>query len=182
MRSYLRLLFLSLLLHSCAHTEKPRAYYIEKVQQLERLNIALFNDIFIEARFIRNDTFIAYSFIKELNGEDFYLPNFSLYTNTLMSSPKMLDAFKYGQHFGHSTLEEALHYSKGYADSIISTFVKMNVWSVLGRNPGMLIFYLNDKTYLIYAPDKTKITNEYWIEKMPQFDRIKSGWYFGKDE
>ncbi|GEP88715.1 hypothetical protein SAMN05660909_01186 [Chitinophaga terrae (ex Kim and Jung 2007)] len=175
-------LFAFLLLSCCNQTKGYREKCSEKINQLERSDLDLFRGVFIEARVERNDTFIVYSFVKELNGQEFYLPNFSRYDSMMISNSKNFDVLKYGQYFGYSAPQAAWQYSKEYADSIISTFEKMRVSSVLGRNEGMLVFYFDDKTYLAYVPDKTKIINEFWKEKMQTLDSVKPGWYFGEDK
>jgi hypothetical protein len=181
MKIWVLALFAFLLLSCCNQTKDYRAKCNEKIHQLERIDLDLFRGVFIEARVERNDTFIVYSFVKELNGQEFYLPSFSRYDSMVIINPGNFDVLKYGHYFGYSGSQAAWQYSKSYADSIISAFEKMRVSSVLGRNEGMLIFYFDSKTYLVYVPDKTKIINEFWKKKMQALDSVKPGWYFGED-
>lgn len=182
MKICLLVLFAFLWLSCGNETKRYRAKCSERIHQLEKSNLDLFRGVYIEARGERNDTFIVYSFVKELNGQEFYLPNFSRYDSMVIINPGNFDVLKYGQYFGYSLPQAAWRYSKGYSDSIILAFQKMGVSSVLGRNEGMLIFYFGDKTYLAYVPDKTKITNEFWKEKIQTLDSVKPCWYFGKDK
>lgn len=154
----------------------------EGIRQLEKSNLDLFKGVLIEVRIKRNDTFVVYSFIKKLNGQDFYLPNFSRYDSIKIINAESFDVLKYGQYFGYSTPEEAWQYARKYSDSIISAFERMNMYSVLGSNEGLLVFYFGDKAYLVYAPDEAKVINAFWKEKIQKLDSIKPGWYFGEDK
>ncbi|QJB30706.1 hypothetical protein HF324_04795 [Chitinophaga oryzae] len=174
--------FFSFLLVGCSHRKDYRVIREEKIQQLEKSNLDFFRGVFIEARIKRNDTFVVYSFYKKLDDKEFYLPNFSRYDSVRIKNAGGFNVLEYGQYFGYSTPQAAWQYTKKYSDSIVSAFEKIDMYSVFGSNDGLLVFNFDDKTYLVYMPDESKVTNEFWKEKIQIIDSIKPGWYFGEDE
>lgn len=177
MKYIVSVFFFLFIFTSCSYENK----YAKIVAHLESRNIKIFKNILIESRHFRNDTFIVYSFIIEKDTSSFTLPNFSKYDSTEISDPERFDVVKYGQYLGRPKPQEAWQYSKLYSDSIVSEFDRLHVAKISGRNEGIMFFYLEDATILLYAPNVTKIKNEYLRDIIKRSKIIKRNWYWIKE-
>lgn len=160
---------------SCQEKKNPLVF-------LKEANYKMFFGVTIEARKMDSSKYVAYKFTKELGDEKFTLPNYKYYNSNQIENDTLFDIFKYGSVNGLKNFTDANNAARRYSDSVVNEFEKTKAYKIFSseKQGYFIIFYLNPSDFIAYVPNRSKIYNDFWINKINESKQLEPQWFSGK--
>lgn len=186
-KSYISFLIL-FTLFSC-NVNKNASIDRELIEVIRNSKFELFEGVNITASHEKNGFFKAPFLSKELDGEDYVLPNFNYFDCNSHEkdclekrTTKSFDIIDFYEVSNKSTLGNPYAFSYKYTFPIFSEFEKIKVYRIVSDSDigNCIIFFIDKKNYLAYVPDVNEIENEVWKSRFTEENRIDWYWYSGK--
>ena len=166
---------LLVIIFSCNKNEKIH------LQNLMSRNYGLFMGLSIEARKKDNNKFVAYKFSREFKNQRYSLPNFKYYSETQIKNPLLFDVMKYAAANDIVSEKNALTFVKSYSDSVMTEYERLGVYKIFSsyKQGDFIVFFLNEKEFLAYIPDTSRIYSDFWKNKLRVSKSIERNWVIG---
>jgi hypothetical protein len=160
---------------SCREEKNP-------IDFLKNVNYELFFGVTIEARIESGGKYIAYKFTKEFGDKKFTLPNYKYYNNDQIENDALFDILKYGNAIGLRNFADANNAAMRYSDSVVSEFEKTKAYKIFSsqKQGHFIIFFLNPTDFIAYVPDKSKVYNDFWKNRLADSKQLEPHWLSGK--
>ena len=124
----------------------------------------------VQARHERDGIYMAPSFYKEIDKEDFHLPNFFYWgcedsdMECLRAKSKTeYDLIEFAKKSGVTEEKEAMAFAIEYSVKVMKEYRKTRMVEILSdpKIGKCIIFYPDKQHFIAYIPDKAKIHNKF---------------------
>jgi len=161
----------------------------QKIYQIQNSEFQIFEGITIESRYKKDSIFKAPSLFKELEGEKYFLPNYSYYGCNDSNYKECLeritnhkfDIIAFSKKNNIEDENMSYDYVKEYTNNIFDHYEKINVPYILSKESigNCIIFYIGEHNFLAYVPDRKEILNTFWLALFNEDNLVSKNWYSG---